>query len=264
MDAPAHAATSPQARASYPLWLWPNLLSLDAPLVAVTWCALLARSLGLDAAPATLLLLGAAVWIIYAADRLLDVRRTPPGTARHQFAAAHRATMLPVLAAAIVIAGLLCLSVLPAATLQRGLAAAAFVAAYFYWVHRPQRIRVQPSVKRIAVALLFAAGVVLPLHPASGLGPAWAATAAVVWLNTLAIDNWESASRHSLAVTLAALAICALCLPPAVTNGYYAALSAGALLLLGLNLLRRRLSRNLLRASADAALLAPALALLWR
>src|SRR5690242_16333745 len=57
------------------LWLWPNLLSLDAPLVAVLWQQLFARCFGLpgDAIPA--LLLVASVWLIYAADRAFDVWR---------------------------------------------------------------------------------------------------------------------------------------------------------------------------------------------
>ncbi len=54
------------------LWLWPNLLSLDAPIVAVLWQILFARcfQVPVDALAALLLLL--TVWLIYAADRTLD------------------------------------------------------------------------------------------------------------------------------------------------------------------------------------------------
>ncbi len=56
-------------------WLWPNLLSLDAPVVAVLWQILFARcfQVPVDALAALLLLL--TVWLIYAADRTLDAWR---------------------------------------------------------------------------------------------------------------------------------------------------------------------------------------------
>ena len=54
------------------LWLWPNLLSLDAPIVALLWQILFARCFHarVETLPSVLLVL--AVWLIYAADRTLD------------------------------------------------------------------------------------------------------------------------------------------------------------------------------------------------
>src|SRR3954451_15813809 len=53
-------------------WLWPNLLGLDAPLVAVVWQALFARTVHVTLFPAARLALALAVWAVYLADRLLD------------------------------------------------------------------------------------------------------------------------------------------------------------------------------------------------
>src|SRR5665213_4378258 len=85
-------------------WLWPNLLSLDAPLVALLWQLLFVRcfhgSLGL--LPAALL--AVAVWIIYVADRTLDAWHGAPGTAeqpRHEFYRRHWRTVLPIWIAAL-------------------------------------------------------------------------------------------------------------------------------------------------------------------
>src|ERR1700704_1719121 len=66
-------------------WLWPNLLSLDAPVVAVLWQILFARcfQVPVDALAALLLLL--TVWLIYAADRILDARRDECHSPRHEF-----------------------------------------------------------------------------------------------------------------------------------------------------------------------------------
>jgi hypothetical protein len=57
-----------------PVWLWMNLLSLDAPLVALVWQDLLARCYGTLLLPAGRTVLGLTVWAIYIADRLMDVR----------------------------------------------------------------------------------------------------------------------------------------------------------------------------------------------
>ena len=62
-----------------PLALW-HLLSLDAPTVAALWTLFVARSVHLMlpwTAPAAMFL---AVWMIYAADRLLDARGLASGS----------------------------------------------------------------------------------------------------------------------------------------------------------------------------------------
>ena len=59
-----------------PWWLWPNLLSLDAPLVALAWAWMFSNAWGVVSVPWQLwATLGASVWIIYALDRIVDARR---------------------------------------------------------------------------------------------------------------------------------------------------------------------------------------------
>ena len=253
-----------ESRIHYPMWLWLNLLSLDAPLVAVVWCALLARSLRLTIEPAVLVLLASVVWAIYAADRLLDVRFALPTTSRHRFARAHRAAFLTLLAAAILLSLTLSTLALPRETLHRGLVAAAGVTVYFYWVHRPRSGTVRPGIKRLAVSMLFASGVILPLHAPGGLMMAWIATAAVVCLNTFAIDRWECGGSAKRGVTFVSAATGIFCLLWAGTSDYYAALALGAFLIGGVDGLRKRVSRDLLRVCADLALLLPAIVMLLR
>src|SRR6202789_4740956 len=81
-----------EKRVRPPVWLWFNLLSLDAPLIALVWQDFLARCY-----PTVLHLtgrgvLGLTVWAIYLADRLLDVRYPAPvsESIRHQFYRRHR------------------------------------------------------------------------------------------------------------------------------------------------------------------------------
>ena len=76
-------------------WQAANLLSLDAPVVALAWQALLAQVTGTMLMPAGRWALGLTVWAIYLADRLLDVRdgRRAPQTARHAITRRHRLGM---------------------------------------------------------------------------------------------------------------------------------------------------------------------------
>lgn len=258
------AGATDESPTRYPFWLLPNLLSLDAPIVAVVWHALLARSLHRAVEAVTLTLLATSVWTIYAADRLLDVRSALPSTPRHHFARAHRNAFILPMAAAILLGIALSVFALPVDTLLGGLAAVAGVVVYLVWIHHPRFRVVHSGIKRIAVSVLFATGVILPLHGVYGLALAWTATAAVVWLNTLAIDWWESTGTASISVAFAAPVTGSICLLFAGASAYYAALSLGAFLLFGLNGLCQDLSRNALRVYADLALLAPAFAMLLR
>ena len=78
-----------------PLWLWPNLLSLDAPIVALVWLYMFKRAWHVNYLPwQSYLALGLAVWVVYVADRLLDHRIRPAEDphigARHAFHYKHR------------------------------------------------------------------------------------------------------------------------------------------------------------------------------
>lgn len=75
-----------------PWWLWPNVLGLDAPLVALVWQETFARMGGTGLHPGQRLLLGGAIWQIYLLDRWLDARggNTRHLAARHVFQQRHR------------------------------------------------------------------------------------------------------------------------------------------------------------------------------
>jgi hypothetical protein len=65
-------------------WLWPTILSLDAPAVALVWQALLARVVGVRLDAHQVVLLGLSVWLAYAADRWIEGWRLTPQTVRTQ------------------------------------------------------------------------------------------------------------------------------------------------------------------------------------
>jgi len=68
-------------------WLVPNLLALDAPLVAVVWQRFLANQSAVVVAWTASVALAATVWCIYLADRWLDARRGAVDADRHRIAA---------------------------------------------------------------------------------------------------------------------------------------------------------------------------------
>ena len=88
-------------------WLWPNVLSLDAPIVALVWHLAFARTYEVPVGEVEAALLGLAVWAIYVADRLLDTARANDSeeTARHAFHARHRRAFLVGILVALVVAG---------------------------------------------------------------------------------------------------------------------------------------------------------------
>jgi hypothetical protein len=80
-----------------PWWLWPHVLSLEAPLVAVLWQRVLAQAHGVRLTPMLDAGLALACWLIYLADRTLDTFSAKPGSAldtRHAFYRRHRRVLL--------------------------------------------------------------------------------------------------------------------------------------------------------------------------
>jgi hypothetical protein len=69
------------------IFLVPHAVGLDAALIAVVWCSVTARYLGVEVGPGTLAVLGAAVWGIYLLDRAWDATRGQGGYGlRHRMA----------------------------------------------------------------------------------------------------------------------------------------------------------------------------------
>jgi len=282
-----------------PLALW-HLLSLDAPTVAALWTYFIAASIGIQLPRTSILAMSLAVWMLYAADRLLDARHllsNPLHTGdlehRHRFHHRHRT---PFLAGILLASAALAVLIprLHPATLHLDLILGALLAGYFILIHATGSAHRLP--KEIAVGLFFSAAVFLPtiarapaLRP--NLAPAAALFALLCSLNCLFIYAWEHTpnriSPSSLTATphpatqLALHHLPALAWLSLATNTGFALLSyfranttaqitpwtipaataASSALLLALNRHRPRLTPLTLRAAADLALLTPVLLL---
>jgi hypothetical protein len=171
----------PPARPRYTaLALW-HLFSLDAPTVAALWTVFIARCSHIRlpwTEPAAMFL---AVWMIYAADRLLDARildATPPESrlspldieARHRFHHRHRTAFITaILLTAVALAALLLR--LDPRSLHLYVLLATLLAAWMLLIHaRPPLIHSRRAPhnptrrlpKELAVGIFFPAAVFIP------------------------------------------------------------------------------------------------------
>jgi hypothetical protein len=239
-------------------WLWPNLLSLDAPIVAVLWQLLFARCFhaGLSATAAILLVL--AVWLIYAADRVLDARDETSRQPRHEFYRRHWRAVLPMWTAILLLSGWLAWTRLPSPMFERGLLLLIAVALYLMAVHVSRR----PWPKEAAVAILFALGASLAIwgniHSVADVATIFL-FCCLCWINCVAISQWEhgNASRWPIGAAALSVAAASLILVPEHRPVLGAAEAASALAFLALDRGRRHLSADAVRVLADAALLTP-------
>jgi hypothetical protein len=238
-------------------WLWPNLLSLDAPIVAVLWQALFARCFHADVNLLAAVLLVLAVWLIYVLDRVFDAWSGSSLLPRHEFYLRYWRTVMPVWIGVLGVAGWLAWTRLPLLLLERGLILLAAVGIYLAAVH----IAPVTWPKEAAVAVMFAAGASL-----SAWGNVRSAVdlativlfSCLCWINCVAIEQWERhVARWPIAMAALGVGVAAILVWSQHRPVLGAAEAASALAFVLLDCGRNRFSRDALRVLADVALLSP-------
>ncbi len=259
-------------------------LCWEAPAVAVLWQVFVAQILGVPIGVIDCVLLGAAVWVIYQGDHLLDARRADPARpmpARHRFARRHFRGLLTAVIGISSLGLLLAFLQLPRSLLLPGGLIGAGCGAYLLLVQWPPVRAFTRLTKEGLSSSLFAGGVFLA--PLSRFPGTWSSSlflalglfAALCWFNMLEIGLSErsldkiqdnlSAVRSSphlplllpaLEVLTAALAFVGMSLsadlPP-----LFLALGLSALLLLVLHVFHRYCPAIPVRILADLTLLTP-------
>jgi len=268
-----------------PKLLWLNLLSLDAPLVAICWQMFFARLFLRPVDWVHPLLLGAAAWLAYSGDRNLDGFRASEEeelAPRHAFAIRHRKPLIAVwflvLAAALGIG----IGWLERSLFWRGLVFIAAVAVYFLLVFFFPFVMRRIVPREFAVSLLFVAGVACFLfHPSDAKSvEIWTALfwfGAICFINCVLISFWEreidlqneevtaATSAPNLGrkanllmgATLGVAALSWLASPFPTVRMSLIAIGISLVLLLLLN--ASRIDRELKPVLADLALLSPVL-----
>ncbi len=265
-------------------WLWLNLLSLDAPLVAVVWQWLFARCFDVSLSPLVTIALALAVWFIYVSDRLLDVLRSYSHALpeRHAFCYRHFKVFLAGAFMSLGVLQWICQRLEPA-VVRQGLCLLGAVIVYFAVVHgEPLRFR-RFWPKEFVVGLIFSAGTCLPvwsmaepLHRKMVLP--FLFFAVLCASNCLAIEYWEGCHYqilgnqqiHPLTFVVAKrlpailpvlqfAAVFALVTGTSETRPLFASLFLSAAALFFLFRQSHRFSTPMLRVLADAVLLSPVL-----
>lgn len=263
-----------------PWWLWPNILSLDAPLVALVWQEAFARSLGLELSWASRVILALCTWLAYSGDRILDGHRLegPVASARHEFARLHRRPLSLLWMVGLLVAVMLTWQ-LPRPEVVGGLVLLLIVAVYFALHHHPAVRTRAGRFKEVMAGTVFALGTVYAVMVTAGITPglllmsaAWAGLCSV---NCLVLASWDreqdrvmeqpSLARQWPAMESVIPWLVGLSLMAAAAGAWWeprwqmlmvavAASGAGLLLLLGFG---DNLRSSLRRVLADTALLTP-------
>jgi hypothetical protein len=260
--------------------VWLNLVCLDAPIVAVVWLWLFARTFHLPVHLGNAVALFLTAWLIYLADRLADASSLQPGSPRslrQEFCLRHREIWISAL---LLIAGF------DLYVIWRSIAAGTFFAgavvgvlALIYLVLNHPRGLIWRSLpaKEIAIGSLFTAGTLVALRPSVTMPFAASALvfACLCSLNCISIAFWEreldrAQGKVSVAtrdpgfarqvgkicagLALASLLMAIIYRPTALIFG---SVGTSALLLVLLDALSRKIDADQRTALADLVLLTP-------
>lgn len=271
-----------------PIWLYPSLLSLEAPLVALAWLHVFAKVWRVDYLPWTAYaVLAMMVWVIQVIERLNDAtQREAAGAAmaeRHVFHRKYRRGFL--VGVALALAGILALVVvsLPVSIFNY-LTLGGVVVVGFFVLSRLGNRQTQEIeyLKNILAGMAFAYGTTLVAHvflPAIGIQELIRSREFLTFMvlcivHLCAIDFWEKNPRDpdaedseggELLITLPVFVLATAALGFAIASHqqsvrpFYYAILTGAALIHVINRNRRKFNGGQLRALADLAMLVSAL-----
>jgi hypothetical protein len=178
--------------------IWLNLVCLDAPLVAIAWLWLFARTFHVPFQIGNALALFLTAWLIYLADRFADSSTLKPDlrrSLRQSFCLEHREIWIVMIA---LVAGFDAYVIWRTTALQTFLVGAVvgLVAVLYLVANHPLGLiwRSLPA-KELAIGILFAAGTVVALLPAIPTTPGFMFAAiefaALCSLNCISVAVWE-------------------------------------------------------------------------
>jgi len=149
-----------------PFWLLPNLLSLDAPIVAVVWMWILAKSMRVVYVDThAYWLLAGAVWSIYVLDRILDAKRyqgpVEEMSTRHRFHWKYWRILLPIVVGVVIYCGYSAFNIASAALLTAGVSGIGMVILYI--LARKFDKGEVAYAKNFIAAMTFSFGVAAPI-----------------------------------------------------------------------------------------------------
>jgi hypothetical protein len=178
--------------------IWLNLVCLDAPLVAIVWLWLFARTFQVPFQIGNGLALFLTAWLIYLADRFADsstLKPDLPRSLRQDFCLQHRELWIVMIA---LVAGFDAYVIWRTTALQTFFAGAVvgLVAVIYLVLNHPLGVvwRSLPA-KEVVIGILFAAGTIVALLPGIPTTPGFLFAAlgfaGLCSLNCVIIASWE-------------------------------------------------------------------------
>ena len=201
----AHSLGGTRFRASgdsprrVPPLLWLNLVCLDAPLVAVAWLWLFARTFRIPLQVGNCVALFLTAWLIYLADRFADcasLRPDLPRSLRQEFCLRHREIWIATI---LLVGGFDAYVIWRTTALETFLIGAVVggLALIYLVINHPLGLiwRSLPA-KELAIGILFSAGTLVALLPALHSATIDFAITAIFFaalcaLNCISIAHWE-------------------------------------------------------------------------
>ena len=178
--------------------VWLNLACLDAPLVAITWFWLFARTFRVPLHVGNGVALFLTAWLIYLGDRFADAISLKPGSPRslrQEFCLRHREIWITTVALVGGFDAYVIWRTTAWETFLVGAAVGLLAVIYLVANHPLGLIWRSLPAKELAIGSLFAAGTGVALLPQLPTTPAFAvaliAFAALCSLNCISIAGWE-------------------------------------------------------------------------
>jgi hypothetical protein len=179
--------------------VWLNLVCLDAPLVAIAWLWLFARTFHVSLQIGNSVALFLTAWLIYLADRFADAASLKPDlprSLRQDFCLRHREIWIATVA---LVAGFDAYVIWRTTALETfviGALVGSLAVIYLVLNHPLGLIWRSLPAKELAIGVLFAAGTLVALSPRLpafdlSFAIAAAAFATLCSLNCVSIASWE-------------------------------------------------------------------------
>lgn len=251
----------------------PNVLAVDAALIALCWHMVFASASGQSVYFTTASVLSLSVWLTYTADRLFDVAKRTMNqlhSTRHRFAKQHAPTLWKIWFGILVINIGIAFTGLTTRQLLNGVALLTFCLLY---TGLNQKLSSRFFPKELCVAIIYAAGVIVFLLPAPSLWVPAGFLMLLCLINCLMISNNEQQIDAAMKVRSMAqfmpklpiaLYLCCTLMLGLMETQWLLPIGSSLAALIVVHFCRKRLSVESFRVLADAALLAgPLLTLLF-
>ncbi len=275
---------TPRIKPHIPWWMYPNVLSLDAPLIAIVWLYVFSWMWDVNyVEPLLPLVLALVVWIVYATDRLLDgkLHHTSSFPLRHRVHQFYEKQFKLAIAIAALATLLLSLNVLQWSIVQTAILPLAATIGFFvlsFFSSSTKRVSYSKNLLAgyafawgVGAGLIGLLGLPQPANLFKLLAPEMLVFGLMCMINITAVDLWikgsdeldDEGDEWALTMPLMMQAFFSVLMMRTVhkdqNHPFYISMLISAALMYVVNRMRHRFSADFLRVVADLIALVAAL-----